>query len=560
MPVRCEVDSNRTDDWFTFCDKSQNLNPFRIISPNDFLWDCKRNRERLGSLFIAGAIAVIVGLLFPLRGRILDVLLIFSLSLTVAVMLITFSARAALQVMGFPLLIVLTTMLRMTLSVACSKSILSQDNAGTIISLFGSTIVSNNCVLAIFIFCTVVAVIFGIICKAANGISRTSAEFTADVVSIKQISIDSDLNAGVINKNQALNLREKMTREAGFFFAMAGAAKFILYGALIELVIIIVNIVGGMAIGTVTPATAEMSLKTYATLAVGAGMTTQISALLVAMASLYLVHKSSESLFANVPSSEQEFTERIEVAAREVRCPRAVESEYDNIEAEKKVITEDLEWFDEPAAGENEKDDLFLWFIEDLKDSYYYETIVELITSKSADEAKTILMAAESVQELPVTIPVNVAIRLAQKGQKCLLIDLDLERNAISKVFDVDSANHSGNVQTKTMATSTCISNLWMLPASNLGKSDRDLNATNIKDLIGSIKSHYDRLIIYAPKIKLSADRDIIAACVQAAILFGKKSEPESEFESSAINDFYKLLITYGCAIFRPVEDFAGTI
>jgi len=88
MPVRCEVDSNRTDDWFT------------IISPNDFLWDCKRNRERLGSLFIAGAIAVIVGLLFPLRGRILDVLLIFSLSLTVAVMLITFSARAALQVMG----------------------------------------------------------------------------------------------------------------------------------------------------------------------------------------------------------------------------------------------------------------------------------------------------------------------------------------------------------------------------------------------------------------------------------------------------------------------------
>jgi len=303
-----------------------------------------------------------------------------------------------------------------------------------------------------------------------------------------------------------------------------------------------------------------MSLKTYATLAVGAGMTTQISAFLVAMASVYLVRKSSASPAANVRNSEQEFTERIEVAAREVRCPRAVESEYDNIEAEKKVITEDLEWFDEPAAGENEKDDLCLWSIEDLKDSYYYETIAELITSKSADEAKTILMAAESVQELPVTIPVNIAIRLAQKGQKCLLIDLDLERNAISKVFDVDSTDHSDNVQTKAMATSTCISNLWVWPASNFGKSDRDLNATNIKDVIASIKSHYDRLIIYAPKIKLSADRDIIAACVQAAILFGKNAGPESEFESSAINDFYKLLISYGCAIFRPVEVFAETI
>ncbi|MHC4571763.1 MAG: FHIPEP family type III secretion protein [Planctomycetota bacterium] len=548
MSVRCEAVSNRTGDWFPFCDKSQNGNPSRIIGRNDFL-------------ILTGTIAVIAGLLFPLKGHILDVLLIFSLSLTAAVVIITFSARAALQVLGFPLLIVLATMLRMALSLACSKLTLSQANTGTIISVFGTILVRSNCVLAILVFGVLTVVIFGIICKAAKGVSRIASEFTANIVPIKQISIDSDLNAEVIDNSQALKLRGKIAREAGFFVAMSGAAKFMLCCATIELAAIIVNIVGGMAIGTVTPTTAEMSVKTYATLAIGAGTITQISALLVAVASLYLVRKSLTSPAANMRISEQEFTKRIEVIAREVGCSQAIESQYGNIKAEKKVITEDLEWFDEPTAGEKEKDDVSLWSLENAKDSDYYDTIAELIASKSADEAKTILIAAESIQELPVTIPVNIAIHLAQKGQKCLLIDLDLERDAISKVFDVDSTDHTDKVQTKAMATTTCISNLWIWPASNFGKSDRDVDVTNINDVITTLKSHYDRLIIYAPNVGMPAsdDRDRIASRAQAAMLFGKEPGPQDKFEGSAINDFHKLLISYGCAILKPAEVFAET-
>jgi hypothetical protein len=202
-----------------------------------------------------------------------------------------------------------------------------------------------------------------------------------------------------------------------------------------------------------------------------------------------------------------------------------------------------------------------LWSLENAKDSDYYDTIAELIATKSADEAKTILIAAESIQELPVTIPVNIAIQLAQKGQKCLLIDLDLERDAISKVFDVDSTDHTDKVQTKAMATATCISNLWIWPASNFGKSDRDVDVTNINDVIASLKSHYDRLIIYAPNVGTPAsdDRDRIASCVQAAMLFGKDTGPQDKFEGSAISDFHKLLISYGCAVLNPAEVFAET-
>jgi hypothetical protein len=488
MFVRCESNSNRTGGWAPFCNTFQNKNRSRIIGRNDFIWDPKRNRAHLGTLLIVGAIAVIAGLLFPLSARILDVLLIFSLSLTTAVLIITFSARTASQVLRFPLLIVLATMLRMALSVACSQLILSQGNTDTIISLFGAIFVRNNCVLAILVFGTLAAVSFGIICKAANGISRTSAEFTVDIAPIKQISIDSDLNAGVINKSQALNLQEKNACETSFFVAMAGAARFMLCCAVIEFAVIIVNIVGGMAMGVAAPTAAGTSagfsfseglqngtLKTYATLAVGAGMMTQISALLIAMALVYFIRRSFTSLSASVRISEQEFAERIEVVAKEVTYPLAVESQYDNIEAEKKVITKDLEWLDESGDNNNEKDDLHLWSLKDTKDSDYYETIAELIKSKSDDETKTILIAAESVEELPVT-----------------------------------STKPGGNVQTKAIMTGTptCINNLWVLPASNFGKGDGvgDPDVTNIKDVIAGLESRYDRLPLVSRQRCFSAE------------------------------------------------------
>ena len=514
-------------------------------------------------LFMAGAIAVVVGLLFPLSAHILDVLLIFSVSLTAAVLIITFSAREALQVQGFPLLTVLATALRMALSVACAKLILLQGNAGTIINLLGTVFVRNNCVLAILIFGTLTIVIFGAICKAVKSISLASTEFTSDIVPIRQTSINSDLNAGIIDKSQALNLRERITREVRFFVAMAGAARFILCAAAIELAIVIVNITASIAMGVAASTSGGISVKTYAILAVGAGMITQITALLVAVASVYLVRKSSVS--AADSESTEEAIKTIKVSSSEVASSRITESQYSStvtpIQAE--MIAKDVEWLDESRCigSGNEDDNSGLWVCREIADSDCYEPVVELIESKSREQVKTILMAAESAKELPVTVPVNIAIRLAQKGHKCLLIDLDLERSAISKVFDADSGNLGDNVQGKTIAkeTPTCISNLWVWPAGNFGKADGNCDTINIKEVIVGLESRYDHLIVYAPNINLSADWGRIVGCIQAAMLFGPDRQTQ-KFESSSLDDFRELLISLGCAVLEPAEVFAMAV
>ena len=556
MSACCESNSTRDAAWAVFCPTQGNSTGFQNGKPSGII-------GRTGFLFIAGAIAIITGLLFPLSAYVLDVLLIFSMSLTMALLIITFSGRGALEVSGFPLLIVLVTMLRMALSVACSRLILSQGNAGTIIGLCGSIFVINNMMLAVLIFGILMMVSFGTICKAVKGISHITADFISDIAPVKQTGIDSDLNTGSINNEQALSRRDKIARETGFFAAMTGAARFILCDAVIEVAIVIVNVVG--------VAVAGISVKSYITLAVGAGIVAHISALLAAVASGCLVRKASVSAAANDRFSKQT-TKRIEVVAREVSPPRAVELRCSiavscvksaehldaesgeitnpaaaaNIRADEIVIAEDLEWLDKETANENENDNLHLWSWKNAEVSKHYDAIAELMESKSSSESKTILMAAESVENLLVTIPVNIAMRLAQKGRKCILIDLDLERDAVSKVFDIDSKN------LECEAIATCISNLWVWPAGNFGESD----AININDVIAGLKSRYDRLVVYAPNIKLLDDWEHIADCIQAVMLFG----PRDESKSSSISDFYKLLSSSGCAILEPTEIFAGVV
>ncbi|MHC4891168.1 MAG: FHIPEP family type III secretion protein, partial [Planctomycetota bacterium] len=492
------------------------------------------------------------------------------------------------------LLIVLATMLRVALGVACSRLIVSQGNAGTIVSLFGSIVVRNNYVLAILVFGVLAIVIFRTICKATKDIRMAATEFTADIIPIKQIHIDSDLNTGIINESKAFNLRSKIALEAGFFVAMAGAARFILCAAVIELVIVIVNIAASMAIGIAGGATGGISIKTYATLAVGAGTMTQIPALVAALASAYLVRKSSVSSGANDEVAEQAaeiikvgggvrapFCDFLQGHPNETAGAQAQELEYGNtvnfaepveyIDAEiteitnplaitnietEKTVSEDLEWVDESQSigNEDEKNDLSLWVWEEIKDSDYYEAIADLIASKSPNVTKTTLMAAESVEELPVTIPVNIAAHLAQRNQKCLLIDLDLKRGAISKVFDIDSGDGSNRVRGEAIAT--CINNLWVWAASNFEKDDGDTEVTNLKDMLARLESQYERLVVYAPNIKLLADRCRITDCVGAAILFGSKSK----IASSSISDFHKLLISSGCEVLKPTEVFAGAV
>ncbi len=593
MSVSCESNSKREGNWVPFW-------PFPDAE-KDADRTCQTQLMRTRTLLIAGVATITAGLLLPLSDRIFDVLLIFSLSLTIAVLIITFSARRAVEVSGFPLLIVLAAMLRMALSVAGSKLILSQGSAGTIIGFFGGIFVRDNFVFTILALGVLTVVIFGTISKAAKSISHTTEEFVADIVPARQISIDNDLNTGLIDHSQAIRLRDGIARETGFFVAMTGAAKFILCAAVIELMIVVVDIVASIATAQGPPAAAQMSagyslyeglqnghLKIHATL--GAGMITQISALLAAMACKYLVRKTYVPCAANGQFGRGKATERVKVVSSEVPSPPAAESQYGNavVAIQAQATAEDLGWLDGSQCMENGKDDFsqtvpsstkalrhdlltseiecvfepspYLWKAAD--DGDYYGTITELIESKSGDDAKTILMAAESAKELPVTVPVNIAIRLARKGQRCLLIDFDLKRDAISSVFDINPKGADDAVYREAVTTEspTGINNLWVWSASRLTNTDKDSEnhePVNIKKALASLENRYDRVVVYAPDMGRLADLDGIAACVQAAMLFGAESELVDEVESCHMSDFYELLNSCGCKILQPAEIFA---
>ncbi len=548
MSVCCEANSNRAYGRSGSCDLRHNNSGLRIVSRNYFL-------------FAAAVIAIMAGFLFPLSAHLLDVFLTFSVCLTAAAPIITFSAKQALQVQGFPLLIVSVTMLRIALSIASTKLMFSQSDAGTAINLFGSIIIRNNPTTpgtTTLFFGMLSIVVFAVIFKAARGINLSASEFTGNIVPTRQILINSDSNAGVISSEQADRLREKIACEASFFVAMSGTARFIVCAAVIELVIISVNTVASMAVGVMSGTTTSIPVEFYAISTVGAGTVTQVSALFAALASGYLVRKSLMHSSGNDEPAESKYTtiKRIKVVSSEVLPPQELQVRYDKpkdyVESTKhitceKVITKEAKWFDEEIS--DEKENLYLWDWQEIKDNYGYKAITELIESRlkqANSQAKTILMAAESFEELGVTIPVNIAIRLAQKGRKCLLIDFDQKRNAISKVFDIDSNN------THTNAISTCIKNLWVRLAHNYSEAEK----TTLKAVISHQQDQYDCLVVYAPNIKVLADSDNLTSCIQIAMLFSS----EGKLKSPAIGDLHKILTDNGCEIFKPKYILAETV
>ncbi|MHC4572553.1 MAG: FHIPEP family type III secretion protein [Planctomycetota bacterium] len=548
----------------------------RVVCRNDFL-------------FILGAIAVITGLLFPLPSHILDILLIFSASLTAAVLIITLSAEGVLQVQSFPLLMMSHTTLRMALSVACAKMILLEGCAGTIVNLLGQFTVGSNLVLTVPIFGLVLIVTFGMVFKAAKGISLLSEEFVSEVFGFEQGIIDRDVDAGAINESQARGLRAKIAREAGFFAAMGAAAKFVLFDAVIELAVSIVTIAASVGMGIAAATAAETSLRTYVTLAVGAGMVTQTSILAATIASKYLVRKCFvlTGYKHKVLQIERGEPERIKVAAKDVASAQNIESYYGNapvadnntagvqsqfVEREPsenddatgtagfagsaKTAAEEAEWFDESqgVGSDSKEDKSSLWSGPEITDNNSYRDIAELIESRSANEAKTILMGAESIEDLPVTIPVNVAINLAQK-HKCLLIDLDLERNAVAKVFYDDNEDREGPQD--GVGVPTCINNLWIWPARSLCEGDNDSHLSRFKDLITTLGTQYDHLILYAPNVKSLVALEQAANVVGTAMLFGDRVD---EFGNFHLSDVHRRLIGCGCEILEPAGVFAEAL
>ena len=252
----------------------------RILSQNDIV-------------FAFGVATVLATLLIPLPTFLLDLLLSISIAVSIATMIIVLSAREAIELSTFPSLLLFVTLFRLSLNVASTRLILIQGDAGAIIQTFGHFVVGGSLIIGLVIFLILVIIQFVVITKGAERISEVAARFNLDAMPGKQMSIDADLNAGLIGEEEARNRRTKISRESEFYGAMDGASKFIRGDAIAGLIIVLVNLVGGIIVGLTRGLTPLESVQTYSVLAVGDGLVSQIPAVIIATASGFLISKTS---------------------------------------------------------------------------------------------------------------------------------------------------------------------------------------------------------------------------------------------------------------------------
>ncbi len=258
-----------------------------------------RHRHLIVPLSFLGLIGVLV---VPLPPAILDVLICFNIALGAIVLMTTIYMRKPLDFSVFPALLLGTTLLRLVLNVATTRLILSIDSkdpvtasaaAGHVIQAFAKFVAGSNAVVGAIIFIILVIVQFIVITKGATRMSEVAARFTLDAMPGKQMAIDADLSAGVIDEKEARSRRDEVSREADFYGAMDGASKFVRGDAIAGIIITIINIVGGFAIAKFQLGwSATDAMKTFMLLAIGDGLASQLPAFLVAIASGLIVARA----------------------------------------------------------------------------------------------------------------------------------------------------------------------------------------------------------------------------------------------------------------------------
>src|SRR4029453_8014755 len=259
----------------------------------------------IGAFFKRGDIALAIGvltilvvLILPLPPLLLDFSLAVSIIFSVLILMTALFIHAPLEFSAFPTVLLIATMLRLALNLASTRLILSRghegtDAAGHVIEAFGNFVMSGNFVIGIIVFAILVIVNFVVITKGSGRIAEVAARFHLDAMPGKQMAIDADLSAGLIDEKTAKARRKELEDESGFFGAMDGASKFVRGDAIAGLLIVFINIVGGIIIGVAQQGMSFAdAARTYTVLTVGDGLVTQVPALIVSTAAGLLVSKA----------------------------------------------------------------------------------------------------------------------------------------------------------------------------------------------------------------------------------------------------------------------------
>ncbi len=265
-------------------------------------------------IFILGVVGLILLMVLPIPTFLLDFLLAINISIALAILVVSLYMKKPLEFSSFPAVLLVTTLFRLTLNIASTRLILLKgaegpDAAGDIIYTFGNFVVGGNYVVGVVVFIILVIINFVVITKGSGRIAEVGARFTLDAMPGKQMSIDADLNAGLINEDEARRRRTQVEAEADFYGAMDGASKFVKGDAIAGILITIINILGGFIIGmTQHGLTAAESGARFTILTVGDGLVGQIPALLISTAAGIIVSRASDDRELGTQVTDQVFS------------------------------------------------------------------------------------------------------------------------------------------------------------------------------------------------------------------------------------------------------------
>ncbi len=261
-------------------------------------------------LVVVGVVLIVVMMILPMPPLFLDLLLAVNISLALLVLLLTMNVRSALELSIFPSLLLLATLFRLALNVSSTRLIMLHGYAGNIIQAFGNFVVGGNYVVGFVVFLILIVIQFIVITKGAERVAEVAARFTLDAMPGKQMSIDADLNAGLIDEGQARQRRRDIEREADFYGAMDGASKFVKGDAIAGIVITLINVLGGFTVGVLQQGHSfGEALEVYTLLTVGDGLVSQIPALLISAATGIIVTRAASDGNMGSDVTKQLFTE-----------------------------------------------------------------------------------------------------------------------------------------------------------------------------------------------------------------------------------------------------------
>ncbi|HYF95560.1 MAG TPA: flagellar biosynthesis protein FlhA [Symbiobacteriaceae bacterium] len=253
------------------------------------------NLSKYSDILIALVIVLVVAMLvIPVPAGLVDVLLALNLTVSVGIVLVAIYNTEPLQFSVFPTLLLITTLFRLSLNVSSTRIILSGAEAPQVITAFGEFVVGGNAVVGFVVFLILVIIQFVVITRGAERVSEVAARFTLDAMPGKQMAIDADLNAGLITENEARARRRSIEQEADFYGAMDGASKFVKGDAIAGMIINVINLLGGIAVGVLMLGLdATAALQRFALLTVGDGLVSQIPALLISTATGIVVTRAA---------------------------------------------------------------------------------------------------------------------------------------------------------------------------------------------------------------------------------------------------------------------------